>query len=283
MKNKALAFLAAVIICLCIFAPAVAAEGLETVPDLVADNADVLTDEQEDKVEVDLIDIGSANNLEIAVLTVDSYDGKDPQAYADDYYDYNGIGYGVNRDGLVIVYNTGRLDGNRNLTVSTCGRAISLFTDAEIDEIFDMMIPYIKGDDVYAAFACFNAACEEAISGEFIFYDDETVYDSDDIYSYDDSYEWDDYRGVMPLYYIPLAIAIGFIVAFVIVKIQASGLKSVRSKADAADYVGNAVITAQHDAFLYRNIKRTPKPKNNGGSVHTGSSGRSHGGGSRSF
>lgn len=297
MKNKVFAVMAAVILCLCTFVPFVSATELETEPDLVIDNADVLTDEQEASLEADLAGLGGANSLEIGILTVDSYEGKDPQAYADDFYDYNGFGYGANYDGLIIVYNTGLLDGNRNLTVSTCGRAIQLFSDAETEKIFDLMIPYIKSGDCYAAFTTFVAACELSVDGTFIDdggydggYDDgyDYGYDSDYDSSYDDGFEWTGvYRDGTPLYYIPVALVIGFVIAFIIVKIQASKLKSVRQKVDAADYVADVMLTGQSDRFLYRDIKKIPKPKDNTssrpGSSHMGSSGRSHGGGSRSF
>lgn len=295
MKNKVFAVLASVVILFCSFSPFVVAADLETAPDLVIDNADIFSAEEEAELEQSFAGYIASHGLEIAVLTVDTYEGKEAQAYADDYYDYNGFGYGADRDGLILVYNTGKLDGNRNLTVSTSGKAISLFSDADIDEIFDMMISYIKSGYIYAAFVSFDAACEEAVSGDFIFYGDNDGdgYDYDGGYTYDGSY--DDgyvhvgvYRNKTPLYFIPLAIVIGFVISFIIVKVQASGLKSVRKKADAADYVSGVNLTGQRDTFLYRNVKRTPKPKNNtsshgGGSVHMGSSGRSHGGGSRSF
>ena len=91
----------------------------------------------------------------------------------------------------------------------------------------------------------------------------------------------------VPFYYIPLSIVIGFVLAFVIVKIQASSLKTVRKKADAADYVGNVTLTYQMDNFMYKDVKSTPKSNNNsssgGTSKYTSSSGDTYGGGSRKF
>ena len=82
---------------------------------------------------------------------------------------------------------------------------------------------------------------------------------------------------------IPLAIAIGFGLAFLIVKIQASKLKTVVQKADAADYVGNVVLTYQNDQFMYRNVTSSPKVKSDSSSTHASASGRTHGGGNKSF
>lgn len=60
-------------------------------------------------------------------------------------------------------------------------------------------------------------------------------------------------------------------------------LKSVRSKAAASDYVraGSMQLTQDKDVFLYHTVARTERPKStSSGGTHTGSSGRSHGGGS---
>lgn len=220
---------------------------------LVEDYADVLTDTEEAELLSKLEALGAANDIEVGVVTVDSYEGKDPQAFADDFYDYNGYGYGENDDGFIVVFNTGEGDGNRNLAISTHGKGIDLLTDMEIDVIIEMMITPIKNGDFAGAFDNFVSECESAI--------DESI----------------------SILAIPLAIAIGFGLAFLIVKIQASKLKTVVQKADAADYVGNVVLTYQNDQFMYRNVTSSPKAKSDSSSTHTSSSGRTHGGGGRSF
>lgn len=220
---------------------------------LVEDYADVLTDSEETDLIAKLEALGAANDIEVGVVTVDSYDGKDPQAFADDFYDYNGYGYGENDDGFIVVFNTGEGDGNRNLAISTHGKGIDLLTDMEIDVIIEMMITPIKNGDFAGAFDNFVSECENAVDTS------------------------------VSLLAIPLAIAIGFGLAFLIVKLQASKLKTVVQKADAADYVGNVVLTYQNDQFMYRNVTSSPKAKSDSSSTHTSSSGRTHGGGGRSF
>ena len=220
---------------------------------LVEDYADVLTDSEEADLLAKLEALGAANDIEVGVVTVDSYEGKDPQAFADDFYDYNGYGYGENDDGFIVVFNTGEGDGNRNLAISTHGKGIDLLTDMEIDVIIEMMITPIKNGDFAGAFDNFVSECENAVDTS------------------------------VSLLTIPLAIAIGFGLAFLIVKIQASKLKTVVQKADAADYVGNVVLTYQNDQFMYRNVTSSPKAKSDSSSTHTSSSGRTHGGGNKSF
>lgn len=220
---------------------------------LVEDYADVLTDSEEAELIAKLETLGSEYDIEIGAITVDSYEGKDPQDFADDFYDYNGYGYGSNDDGLIVVFNTGEGDGNRNLAISTHGKGIELLTDLEIDRIIEMMINPIKNGDFAGAFDNFVTECEVAF--------DESI----------------------SIIWIPVSILVGFGLAFLIVKIQASKLKTVVQKADAADYVGNVVLTYQNDQFMYRNVTSSPKVKSESSSTHTSSSGRTHGGGNKSF
>ncbi len=220
---------------------------------LVEDYADVLTDSEEAELIAKLEALGSEYDIEIGAITVDSYEGKDPQAFTDDFYDYNGYGYGENDDGLIVVFNTGKGDGNRNLAISTHGKGIELLTDLEIDRIIEMMINPIKNGDFASAFDNFVTECEGAF--------DESI----------------------SIIWIPVSILVGFGLAFLIVKIQASKLNNVVQKADAADYVGNVVLTYQDDRFIYRNVSRSPRVKSESSSTHTSSSGRTHGGGNRSF
>ena len=220
---------------------------------LVEDYADVLTDSEEAELIAQLEALGSEYDIEIGAITVDSYEGKDPQDFADDFYDYNGYGYGENDDGLIVVFNTGKGDGNRNLAISTHGKGIDLLTDMEIDLIIEMMINPIKSGDFAGAFDNFVTECESAF--------DESI----------------------SIIWIPVSILVGFGLAFLIVKIQASKLKNVVQKADAADYVGNVILTYQDDRFIYRNVTRSPIVKSSSSSTHTSSSGRTHGGGNKSF
>ncbi|MBE6786471.1 MAG: hypothetical protein E7538_09630 [Ruminococcaceae bacterium] len=224
---------------------------------LVVDNADVLTDAEEADFTAKLEALGGKYDLEIAILTVDTYEGKDGQAYADDFYDYNGYGYGENDDGLMIVFNTGKEDGTRNITLTTHGTAIDYITDLERDVMFEMMIPKLKSGEYTAAFEAFLSEADSSIDPS------------------------------VPVLFIPLSVVIGFALAFLIVKIQASKLKTVRAQANAADYVGNVMLTSQYDNFMYKNVTSSPKAESSsggsGGSTHTSSSGRTHGGGSRNF
>ena len=86
--------------------------------------------------------------------------------------------------------------------------------------------------------------------------------------------------------WILISLAVGIAIAFIIVGIMKSKLKTVRFQPKAKDYIkeGSMNITESHDMFLYRTVDKKEKPKSNSGSsTHTSSSGRTHGGGGGGF
>ncbi len=256
----------------------------ERIVPLVSDESDLLTDEEEMLLTDRLETIGFMYDAEIGVVTVNSLEGMSAQAFADDYYDYNGFGYGENDDGLLVLYKDG-VSGDREVYITTHGSAIYKFADYKIDRILDLMISDLQYGNYYWAFETFADECEEV----FTDYENGDVggyYGSDDFYY--DSGSTSPMVGNVPAVWIPGSIAIGFILAFLIMLGVASGLKTVKRQANAAAYVDNMNITAKSDTFLYRNVRKTPRPKSTssgggGSSVHRGSSGRSHGGGGRRF
>ena len=62
-----------------------------------------------------------------------------------------------------------------------------------------------------------------------------------------------------------ICIGIGILIGLVAVLIMRSQLKSVRPNNAAAAYVVSGSFQLRHsrDIFLYRNVHRTPRPKNN--------------------
>ena len=227
---------------------------------LVVDQADLLSDEEEKQLVARLEEISDRFVLDLAVVTVTDFGGKTPEDFADDFYDYNGYGRGEDADGALIVYKPGAA-GQRRLQISTCGKAIDALTDAKIDSILNGIKDYFINEDYIGGFNAFADQCDDAFEIEFN-------------------------PSVSP-FWIPICLIIGFVIAFAITKIRTNSLKSVRKKVDASDYATGVAVTDRSDVFLYRNVSKTPIPKDTGSgggsSTHTSSSGRSHGGGGASF
>ena len=148
-------------------------------------------------------------------------------------------------------------EGEREIYITTHGKAINEITDADIDYITDVMIMYISAGEFAEAFEAFV---------------DETT---------------DVVKVSVSLIWIPLSLAIGIVIVFFVLKTMASSNKSVVRKVDAKDYVrsGSMVVTGSYDNFLFNNVTRVARPKNtsSGSSTHTSSSGRTHGGGGKRF
>lgn len=129
--NKICMVLSALVLCLFVAVPA-AAEDAEN-KNLVVDDADLLTDREEKSLHEKLEEICVRQKMDIVIVTKKTLDGTAPADYADDFYDYNGYGYGENRDGLLLLISI----DNRDLYISTHGYGITAFTDAGIKYIGD--------------------------------------------------------------------------------------------------------------------------------------------------
>ena len=60
-----------------------------------------------------------------------------------------------------------------------------------------------------------------------------------------------------------IALGVGLLVALIVTLIMKGQLKSVRFQRAASSYIrsGSFHLTQSYDLFLYRNVTRTPKPK----------------------
>ena len=266
MKKRILTGLLAFLVCLLLVLPASA----ETIPDtqllpLVVDDADLLTDSEEITLLAQLEEISQRLAFDVVVVTTESTGTKSVAAYADDFYDYNGYGYGADADGILLLISM----AERDWYISTCGYGITAFTDEGIQYIGDEINGDLGDGNYAAAFERFGELCDEFVQ---------------------DAYNGNVYvpRKKLPWTRIPISLLIGAVIALIPLLVMKGKLKSVRHQAAASNYVrqGSFQLTQQRDIYLYRNVSRRAKPKNNGGggsSTHRSSSGRSHGGGGGKF
>ena len=212
--------------------------------------------------------------MEVVVAAFETIDGASPMEYADDFYDYNGYGYGENRDGLILIV----VMDTSDWWISTRGTAITAFTDAGIDYIGDQIVPYMSAGDFNGAFNAFADQCKtfmaQAATG-----------DPFDVHNLPQPPKEPFNAG--------MAIVIALVVGFIIGKIYTGKLKgqlqSVTAQKAAAGYIrdGSLNVTNARDFFLYRSVTKTAKESDSssggGSSTHTSSSGATHGGGGGKF
>ena len=241
----------------------------------LVDMADVLSDSEESALLYRLDELSERQQVDVVIVTVDRLDGKSHMEYADDFFDYNGYGFGDNRDGILYLvkvdydgkYSTG------NSWISTSGYCITALTDEGIQYIGKQITPELV-DCTYA----------DAFD-EFIDLADEFITQAKNGEPYD--------VGNLPKGPFPLtrnfliSLVIGIIIALVGTGIMKGKLKTVRMQSSASNYIKNDSlnVTDMRDIFLYSHVDRREKPKESdsgssgGSSTHTSSSGGTHGGG----
>lgn len=225
------------------------------------DNAGIVPDKDEAEINALLDSISEKRKFDLVILTAASTEGKDVMDYADDYYDYNGFGFGSKRNGALLLISM----EPRKIWISTCGRGMKIIGEdtGDMDALMDTFYDDILGGN-------FSSACKTFAN------------EADSmIHSFN----------MRKVYIIPVALLIGFIVSGVAVSSMKAKQATVRFKAEAESYqIKDSLIVANKaDNLLYSNVSRVPiqtqtrTPSGGGGGVHVSSSGTTHGGGGRSF
>ena len=270
------AALAALVLAAALAVPAFAVEG--GFADLyyrMNDSANVLTEDEDNELEDALEELSLRQSFDVTIATIESLESVDytsMEEYADDLYDFCQFGYGADRDGVLLLVSV----GDRKWHISTCGYGITAFTDAGIQYLGEQMTPDMADGDYAAAFRTFvqwsDAYIDAARSGR--------PYDVKNLP-----------REPLSPMYLFLALGIGLVLAWVIVGVMKSRLRSVAFQENAASYVreGSMNLTNSRELFLYRDVHRTERVEekdsdsSGGSSTHTSSSGTTHGGGGGSF
>lgn len=271
MKKKIVLILFSLVIGLCVSVPAFATQtdGFASEYERVQDLADLLSDSEETALLEKLDELCKRQKMEIVVLTTNTLEGLTPCDYADDVYDYCDFGYGESRDGALLLIS---MEDN-DWYISTHGYGITVFTDAGIQYIGEQIKKDLSDGDFSEAFDTFAGLCDDFITRAR----NDSPYDSHNLP-----------KEPLSLIWIPISIAVGVYLSFIIVGNMKAKLKTVRFQAAAGNYIknGSLNVTESRDLFLYNTVTCTEKPKNNsssGSSTHTSPSGSIHGGGGGKF
>lgn len=246
----------------------------------VYDAAKLLSDAEEMELHGCAMRLADDYQINVLAVTTEDAQGKSAKEYADDFYDEkfpesdeeNGILYLIDMD-------------NREIYVSTSGTAIRYLTDERIGRILDEAYPYVADGDYYGTFLSFmketRAFFEEGIPKDQYIYDTET--------------------GERDAYVEPKRITTGEFLFALIAALAAAGITAgvivgkyqLRFEDFHYDAYTDSEITLSVNTdrlvntfVTHRHIPRNENHGSSGGSqssVHTSSSGRSHGGGGRKF
>ena len=253
--------------------PVLAEDSSKVSKDYVVDNADLLTQTEENELSEKLQDISDELQFDVVVVTTNSIGSKTATEYADDYFDYNGYGRGSNNDGALFLVDM----GDRKWAISTSGYGIEAIVDSALDDMEEEIVPYLKSGDYDGAF------------NEFADLTYDIVNDAKNGKSYSNSTTstTENHKNIGTNLIVAFSIGAG--ISLIIILVYRSKLKPVKFQKEAKEYIvpGSFNLRRSDDVFLYFNITKVPIPKNNdsddSGSFHSSSSGSSHGGSSGSF
>ena len=253
---------------------------------LVIDNADILNDAEEQELERGLQSFREDENFDIVVVTVDSLEGYSVRDYADNFYDDNDYGGGEEKDGALILVSM----EERDWIMITSGYGITAITDYSLERMEEEIRPDLSAGRYLKAFETFGDRCAECVlsarAGNII-----------DEFIEDDSGEEGatDYgsggKGEYPLAAnAGIAGVIGVLSSWLVNGRKKAGLKSVRRRTQAKEYMrtGSLMLTEDRDRFLYKTVSRVSRKTDDdkpsgkghfrGSTIHTSPRGRIHGG-----
>ena len=218
------------------------------------DMAGLLDAEDMAKVLHKLDVISEAHEMNVVIVTTPDLEGKEPETYADDFFDYNEYG----SDGILLLVST---DGNK-WHLSTKGKAIKIFNSDARDYMSDDFVPEFSDGNYMDGFMIYAEGCDEIL----------TMAENGDTFKEKMSPMW--------IFY---SLGIGFVIALIMALIKKSQMKSIVAQHSAQDYTreGSVELHSQFDTFINRTT--TSRIIKDDDDTHTSSSGESHGGSGGSF
>ncbi len=278
MRKRIFSILVIAAMLLLTAAPAFAMQPLT--PNRLVDDADLLTEAEESTLLAKLNEISERQAFDVVIVTRNGLDGKTPQDYADDFYDYNGYGQGEEKDGALLLLDM----ESRSYHISTSGYGITALTDYGMNLMEDSFVPKLSAGNYYGAFEEFANQCDYYVT---------RAKDGDPV----DDPQAEPIVDPQPaekrkpgLGTAGIAGAIGLLIGSIRANGMKAKLKTVKRQQNARDYMqGNNVnLRVSRDDFMYRNVSRTVRPKpqerddfgshHGGSTTHISSSGHTHGG-----
>jgi uncharacterized protein len=251
----------------------------------VKDYMNFLKDSEEIELQTSIESVTRDHNLDVVVVITDDTQGKSSMNFADDYYDNNGYGKAPDYSGILLLINMDK----RETWITTTGSAIDIFTDRRIDDITNQVTSELsKGN--------YNNACKNFVSAVKKFAVQGIPQGQDRVEVNPSFPQGESGVGVTPniepsyfqkvLYLIKFfPVYIGALIIAVIATVIASLSSKGKVTINSRTYEnGTFDLYETRDDFIRENVTRTKiETSSNNSSTHSGSSGRSHGGGGGKF
>ncbi len=286
MNKKIISILFAIILCFCSVIPAFAVD--ETAPSnseettvdpgfaeeyyRLQDLAKIFDGLEREELNEKLDAISYKHKLDITVCFTDSLGGMAIADYAESLYEKYEFGYGENKDGIMLLIS---FESN-DWYIATRGYAVKAFTDSGIQYIGEKIKPDLADGYYYDVVDTYIEICDRFITD---------AKNGNPYVGSADANTTDDDGSVLPApMWILVSIGTGIVAALIVVGSMRKKLKTVTMQSEANNYLrnGSLNITESNDIFLYSNVTRSAKPKNDS-STHESSSGNTYGGGGGKF
>jgi uncharacterized protein len=242
------------------------------------DYANLLTSEQFYNLCLRIRELTAQYQTDFVILTVESLDGKSPQAYANDYYDEKNCGFGPNRDGIMLLL---AMESRDYYFVANGSATEKLAQAGGIAALEDKVVPHLSSGNYYLAFGMFldtaagivakplsaPGASNPAYNDDFV----DVTYKEIPITAAD---RWQR---------VGIFAVIGLAIGLVVTLLMKRSMKTARAKHLASDYVrpGSFRLTRKMDLYLYRTRTRIRVQSNNSSSGGSRSGGSRGGGGGK--
>lgn len=287
------AFLSVLLLSLCLNVSALAVyDGI-----YCYDPDSILTETDAALLESEASRISEAYSCDVYLFTVEDftdYGYDDIFEFSQDYYEENALGFGEDRDGILLTLSTETRDVN--LAIYGSG-AQTVFTDTAQDIVWDAFLGDFGENDWYTGASHYLSVCEELLheaqSAPTVETAPSTGHDASPRPSAPVSQQSPVSLGPALLRGIASAFLPAAVIAFVICGILKRKMKTARKASGAAAYLSSAVdLKVKTDRYTHTTTVRTPIKTDNGprgghhgggsrGSTHVNSRGFS--GGSRKF
>jgi uncharacterized protein len=133
--------------------------GFDSEGQKVYDNADLLSEQEEASLQEKCVEAAQQSKADFVIVTVDSLEGKTAEAYADDFFDYNGFGYeGKEGTGTLLLISM----EDRDVYMSASGKCEDLFANSS-DDIIEAITPYLSDGSYYEGLSVYIQKTEEYI------------------------------------------------------------------------------------------------------------------------
>lgn len=202
--------------------------------------------------------------VDVVAATTNDMNEVDAEHYAREYYrDHN-----YQEDGIILMIDM----EDRQWGLVSMGSMRNIFISDVRDDMSNLFVPYLSDGQYQEAFEKY---VEEVISYYQLYQENGSNYQDalDDI-------EYEENKGSYFLMGSGIGLIVGLIVAFIVRSILVKQCKMVKMQTQAKDYlVRNSLsMRKSQDYFLYQNIVRTPRPKDD--DRHSSSSSSHDSGGS---